>query len=233
MEINMETLFNGYTLDVPQGVFPLSTDSIVLADFVRLGKNEKIVDFGSGCGTLGLLLCAKDPHCFVTGVEIGEASHQAALENIRANNLQSRMVSVCADLLDFAANTAPGSFSVCVSNPPYFSGGPSSTRFAQARREQSCDLSQLFSAAERLLKWGGYFYLVHRPERLAELCHQAAAHNMQPKRICFVRHHPGSEVSTVLLACKKGANPGNTLTELTLFDEAGNPTDDYRRIYHI
>ena len=47
-----------YTLDLTSG-FPLSTDSMVLADFVRPPKNAVVLDLGSGCGTLGLLLCAR------------------------------------------------------------------------------------------------------------------------------------------------------------------------------
>ena len=63
----METLFNGFTLALSPGAFPLSTDSMVLADFVRLRPNAGVLDLGSGCGTLGLLLCAKNESCTVTG----------------------------------------------------------------------------------------------------------------------------------------------------------------------
>ena len=59
----MEHLYNGFTLSLPADAFPLSTDSMILADFVRLPKNASVLDLGSGCGTLGLLLCAKDPLC--------------------------------------------------------------------------------------------------------------------------------------------------------------------------
>ena len=64
----MEYIATDFTLDLTDG-FPLSTDSMVLADFVRLPKNARVLDLGSGCGTLGLLLCGKDPNCHVTGVE--------------------------------------------------------------------------------------------------------------------------------------------------------------------
>ena len=57
----MEYLHNGYTLDVCRGAFPLSTDSIALSGFARLPKQANVLDLGAGCGTLGLLLCAKDP----------------------------------------------------------------------------------------------------------------------------------------------------------------------------
>ena len=74
----MEILSNRYTLELAPGGFPLSTDSMVLADFVRLPKAARVLDLGSGCGTLGLLLCAKDPDCSVTGIELDENAHRAA-----------------------------------------------------------------------------------------------------------------------------------------------------------
>ena len=78
----METLPNGFTLDLCPGAFPLSTDSMVLAYFVRTGSNARVLDLCAGCGTLGILLAAKDPHCRITGVELDESAHAAAVKNI-------------------------------------------------------------------------------------------------------------------------------------------------------
>ena len=119
----MEYLPNGLTLSLCDGAFPLSTDSILLSHFVRLPKNASVLDLGSGCGTLGLLLCSKDRSCRVTGVELEDTAHQEALRNIRHNRLDTRMESICADLRSVSERFSPGSFSCCVSNPPYFSEG--------------------------------------------------------------------------------------------------------------
>ena len=70
----MEYLPNGVTLEVPPGSFPLSTDSMALAHFVRLPRNARVLDLGSGCGTLGLLLCSVDSACRVTGVELSPSA---------------------------------------------------------------------------------------------------------------------------------------------------------------
>ena len=134
----MEFLPNGFTLEIPDGGFPLSTDSMVLANFVRLPKSARVLDLGSGCGTLGLLLCSQDPGCRVTGLELDENAHRAAVENIRRNGLEPRMESICADLRSVSGQFSPGSFSLCVSNPPYFSGGPASKATPLARREDLC-----------------------------------------------------------------------------------------------
>lgn len=229
----MEYLHNGYTLEIPPGAFPLSTDSMALAGFVKLKKGAKVLDLGSGCGTLGLLLCADHPDCFVTGIELTKCAHTAALENIQVNGLQPRMESICADLRQIPDLVPPGSFSACVSNPPYFSAGPESRANSTARREDCCTLEELFRAAAWAVRYGGDFFLVHRPERLAEICACAAAVDLAPKRLCLLRHRSDGPVTLILLACRKGGKPGLIWEEASLFDTNGQPTPYYRSLYHL
>ena len=229
----MEQLHNGFTLEIPEGTFPLSTDSMLLSDFVKLPRNASVLDLGSGCGTLGVLLCAKDTLCRVAGVELDAAAHRAALENIRRNDLQDRLSSICADLRSIPDLLGAGSFHCCVSNPPYFAGGPASSTVPTARREDFCEPADLFRAASRALRWGGDFFLVHRPERLAELIACAGAVKLEAKRLRLIRHREGGPVSLILLLFRKGAKPGLQWEEMCLFDKQGTPTQAYRDLYHL
>ena len=229
----MEQLHNGYALELCEGAFPLSTDSVALAHFARLPKNATVLDLGSGCGTLGLLLCAEDTSCRVTGIELDEKAHLTALENASRNQLEGRLQSICADLTTLSEFTTPGSFSCCVSNPPYFTAGPESQSVPFARREDRCTMAQLFEAAAWAVKYGGDFYLVHRPERLGEIFACAANVRMEPKRLCLLRHRPDSPVSLVLVQCRKGAKPGLLWEELCLHQADGSISQDYRKLYHL
>ena len=229
----MEQLHNGYTLELCEGAFPLSTDSVALAHFARLPKNATVLDLGSGCGTLGMLLCAEDTSCRVTGIELDEKAHLTALENASRNQLEGRLQSICADLTTLSEFLAPGSFSCCVSNPPYFTAGPESQSVPLARREDRCTMAQLFEAAAWAVKYGGDFYLVHRPERLGEIFACAANVRMEPKRLCLLRHRPDSPVSLVLVQCRKGAKPGLLWEELCLHQADGSISQDYRKLYHL
>jgi tRNA1(Val) A37 N6-methylase TrmN6 len=232
MEVFMEQLVNGMTLEIPQNAFPLSTDSMVLADFIRLPAGSTVLDLGSGCGTLGVLLCAKDPGCSVTGIELEEGAHLAALDNIRRNQLQDRLHSVCADLRSVNRLFPSGSFRYCISNPPYFSGGPAA-RLTFARRDDCCNPEDLFRSAAWALQYGGSFFLVHKPERLGQLCGCATAAGLEPKRLRLVRHQEDKPITLILLECRKGGKPGLQIDELSLYCKDGSPTADYRRIYHI
>lgn len=228
----MEFLPNGYTLETAENTFPLSTDSMILAHFAKLPKNAAVLDLGSGCGTLGLLLCAKDAACAVTGVELSETAHRCAESNIRRNHLDARLKSICADLRQVPEMIAPGSFSCCVSNPPYFSGGPSSQANPTARREDTCTLKELITSAAWALKYGGDFFLVHRPERLGDIVARAAESGLEAKRLLLVRHRPESDISIIALQLRKGGKPGLKIEEASLFDSFGNPTPYYCDVYH-
>lgn len=226
----MEYLPKGFTLELPEGCFPLSTDSMLLAHFVRPSPN--VLDLGSGCGTLGLLLCASNERCRVTGIELDPIAHQSALENIRRNGLDARMSSICGDLRGVNHLIEAGSFRCCVSNPPYFSGGPESKHTPLARRADCCDSADLFRSAAWALHWGGDFYIVHKPDQLAHLCGCAAQNGLEPKRLRLIRHRLGGPVTLILLQCRKGGKPGLIWEEEVLFDAAGAPTTYYNNVYH-
>ena len=229
----MEQLPNGFTLNLPEGAFPLSTDSMVLSHFVRLPKNARVLDLGSGCGTLGLLLCAVNESCRVTGVELSQSAHLAAIDNIRRNGLTTRMESICVDVRQVPGSFPPGSFDVCVSNPPYFSGGPASRTAARKNGDVHTKIppNAFGYPMQSLLE--PLYPFVHRPERLAELIVRGSQVNLEAKRLCLVRHQADSPVNLVLLQLRKGGKPGLKWEEIVLHDLSGAPTEQYRRIYHL
>ncbi|MBQ9915293.1 MAG: SAM-dependent methyltransferase, partial [Clostridia bacterium] len=77
------------------------------------------------------------------------------------------------------------------------------------------------------------FFLVHRPERLAELCARASAHGLEPKQLQLLRHRSDGPVALVLVQCRKGGKPGLIWEEESLFLPDGAATPYYRELYHL
>ena len=230
----LETLWNGVSLLQPDSHFRLGTDSVACAWFSHFPKHARIADLGCGSGALALMLLASEPSLQVTGIELQPDAAAAALENARRNQLAFTPIS--GDLRQIRTLLPAGSMDGVISNPPYFpvgSGKPAEGPLAQARSEETCSLSQLCDAADWLLRWGGSFTLVHRPERLVDLIWELRCRRLEPKRIRFVRHRPDSGINLVLLEARKGGKPGLQYEpDLILFDQTGAETPEYRNMYH-
>lgn len=233
-----ELLLGHIRMTVPARHFGVSTDSMVLADFCRIPRGSRVLDLGCGCGLVSLLLLGGDPSLTVCGVELQPEAAQQAKENAVQNGLSARFTVVCGDLREAHDAIPAGRFDCAVSNPPYYP--PSSGRvcrdesFAVARSELYCPLDALCRAAARALRWGGRFFLVHKPERLADLMTALRAARLEPKRLQLVQHRASAPPSLVLLEARLGANAGLACEpNLILYDEAGQPTAACRRIYHI
>lgn len=232
-----EMLWNGVRLFHGAHDFALSTDAVLAADFLTLCPDDRVADLGTGSGAIGLMLCAREASCRVTGIEIQEEFCRTARENIARNKLQERFSLLHGDLRQIRALLPANGFDCVISNPPYFpvgSGGVSSDpALAIARTELCCTLQELCAAAGWLLRSGGSFALVHRPERLCDLFCQLRANRIEPKRIRFVRHTAASAVCLVLMEGRLDAKAGlRYMPDLIQFTPDGRETDEYRAIYH-
>lgn len=232
----VEVIAGRFGMRISAAQFSLSTDSMALADFARPKKGARVCDLGCGCGALGLLLLVRDDSLFVTGVEIQPEASLLAAQNALDNGL-SQMTVLNRDLREYRDFLPANGFDAVLSNPPYYpvsSGAVCETQsLAIARSEVCCDLSDLCRAASWSLRFGGSFFLVHKPERLADVFVSLRENGLEPKRLQLVRHRPSSKPSLVLIEARLGAKPGLTFErDLLLYTETGEKTPDYLRIYH-
>ena len=234
--MSRETLWNGVVMEHPRQLFRLGTDSVALADFVRCRRGAKVCDLGTGSGAIALMLLAGDPSLQVWGLEILPEAAALARENAARNGLSASFHVTEGDLRQIRSLLPANSFSCVVANPPYFpadSLAPKSEALAVARTEVCCTPEDLCAAAAWLLQSSGSFFVVHRPERLADLIFAMKNHRLEPKRLQFIRHSAKSRRSLVLLEAVLDGKSGLSLMEdLLLYDEHGSPTEDFLRMYH-
>lgn len=225
----------GWTFCFGDGAFKPSTDSFLLGSFPPLRRSWRVCDLGAGTGLLGLLLLAREPSLTVTGLELSPAACALAERTAAANGLTDRLVTLPCDLRERQQLPQAGTFDLAVSNPPYFPAGGGKTALGSrgdARSELTCTMAQLCGAALYLLRSGGQFCLVYRPERLAELLETLRRYRLEPKVLRFVQKNGVSAPSLVLLACRKDGRTGLTVQPPLLLQNAdGTETEELRRIY--
>lgn len=238
MSDTFEPLWPGGPLFRQAAHFRLSTDSVLLADFVRPGRARRGIDLGCGSGILSLLLLARTRALEMTGLELLPEAAALADENLAANALSPRGRAVCGDIRRARELFPAASFDLAVANPPYYpvtagALSPDGER-AAARSELTCSLEELCEAAAWLVRSGGSFSLVYKPERLSELFCRLSAHGLEPKRLRLVCERAESAPSLALVESRRGGRPGLRVEPaLCLLGPDGAPSAEQRRIYHL
>ena len=230
-----ELFYGGPVFSSADGVFAPGTDAVALSDFADTDFAENICDIGCGCGVLSIVAALRSKTAKITALDIQPEACTAALHNARANGLEDRINIICGDVREYKQLFTSGSFDCIVSNPPYFppKSGKVSKSAAIARQELCCTLTDLIAAVSFMLKYGGYFYLVHRADRAAQVISALSAAGLEPKVMRFVQHSEMSDPSLVLIKCKKGGKAGViVMRPLVLANVDGTKSAEIIEIYN-
>lgn len=200
--------------------YRFSVDSILLVNFIRVKNYEQIIDLGTGSGIIPLLLFGKRKGLSIYGIEIQEYLADMAKRSVELNKLQDHITIVREDFRNIKKIFKSNRFDVVVSNPPYISLGqgkinPLSSR-AIARHEIKCDLDDLISVSNYLLKNKGRIYLIYKSNKLIKLVITLKKYGIEPKVIKFIHPRPKEESNMVLLEGIKGGK-GELKIETPLF----------------
>lgn len=185
--------------------FRFSVDPIILVDFFEGNKNGKILDIGSGCGIIPILLSYKKEMTNIYGVEIQKSSLEVFKKNVEENNLSENINIIEGDVADIKEGN---SFDYIISNPPYMTidGKKISENENKkiARHEIFLDLKKLVENVKRLLKPRGEFFLVHRSHRFLEICKVLEENNFSVKKVKFTFFDREKSSNLVLIQASKG-----------------------------
>ncbi len=189
------------------------TDTLLLADFAAPHRGNVVLDMGTGCGAIALLLADTGLPAAVHGIDI--AVEAIALAGASAFPLGE--AAPCFTVLDWAKpipEPLRGKYDLVVCNPPYFAPGSGGVSAHEARRiarhEQPDTLEAICRFTAAALKYGGRFCLCHRPERLPAVLAALSAAGLEPKKLQPVQHRPEEAPWLVLIEAKKGGKPGLT-----------------------
>jgi tRNA1(Val) A37 N6-methylase TrmN6 len=188
------------------------TDALLLAGYIS-GKYKNALEIGGGTGIISMLLLSRKKAERVTAVEVQEEFAELINRNAELNGLSDRLSSQLCDIRNFKAD---GDFDLIYTNPPYMKTDSGKANEMDkkniARHEVFGDISDFIKAAKRLLKFGGSFAVVYRPDRLVDLIAAMRESKIEPKRITFVHADTESESSMVLIESKAGGKSGAILT---------------------
>lgn len=189
------------------------TDALLLAGYIN-GKYKTAIELGGGTGIISMLLLTRDKVKQVECLEVQEEFAQLIERNARHNGLDERLKAVQCDLRDHRPEKE---CEIVYTNPPYMktSSGKSNLDDKKniARHEVAGTIYDFCASGAKMLKFGGIFAAVYRPDRLIDLIDAMRKATLEPKRMTFVHANDKAEPSMVLIEAKKGGKPSLRLTK--------------------
>lgn len=217
--------------------FLFSLDSVLLSNFVSLRlTDKKIIDLCSGNAPIPMLLSFRTK-AKIVGVEIQKKIYDMGLQSILENGMGEQITFINDDIKNLLKYDYQEKFDVVVCNPPYFKYQEDSLvnknmEKMMARHEVSIHLEDVISLAKYLLRSGGTFSLVHRPDRFVEIIMLMKKYNIEPKRVRFVYPKKDKEANMLLIeGVKNGKGSLKILSPLIVHGEDGSYNLEIRKMF--
>ncbi|EKY27781.1 tRNA1(Val) (adenine(37)-N6)-methyltransferase [Clostridium celatum] len=243
MEVNInndesidDLQLNGLRLIQKEKGFRFGVDAVLLSHFANIKKKHRVIDLCTGTGIVPFLVYGKYSPQEVIGLEIQEDMVEMANRSSILNNTEDKVKFINGDLKDKKIIDSIGKFDVVTVNPPYKLNNAGivnpEDKLAIARHEIMCTLEDVIIASRRLLKDNGRMFIVHRPERLADIFGLMRKYKIEPKRVRMIQPNTKKAPNIVLV---EGQRDGGAFLKweepLYVYDDNGNYSEEIDRIY--
>lgn len=216
--------------------FCFGIDAVLLASFASIKKKDRVIDLGTGTGIIPLLVYGKHTPKEIVGVEIQEEVAEMAQRSIEMNGLQELIKIHLGDIKNAQKELGSYGFDAALSNPPYKRANTGIVNIADtkaiSRHEMLINLDELVLAASMLLKDGGRFCMIHRPERLKDIFLSLNKYKFEPKRMKFVHSKVHDKPAMLLIEAVKGGGEFLKIEEpIYVYNDDGSYSNEILAMY--
>lgn len=233
--------FSGFRLIQKPDWFCYGIDAVLLAGYAKVKKGGRVADLGCGTGIIPLIMKHKYDPAKIVGVEVQPEVADLALRTVELNGLGDTIEIVVSPAAE-AAEKMEGlgfekeSFDAVVTNPPYVAGGggikSSEPHKAIARHEIEGCLEDFVACAAKLLKHGGDFYMINRPNRLVDAVWLCRKYRLEPRELRFIQPSEGKSPNIFLIHCVKyGGTDLKFADPLCVYGPDGKYTEEVLNMY--
>ena len=217
--------------------FCFGIDSVLLSDFSKnIKEDSKVLDLGTGTGIISILLCGKTNLREIIGVEVQKEVYDMACRSAKLNDIEDKFKLINENVLNLENIFENGYFDVIVTNPPYKKQNTGITnednRKLISRHEILANLEDFIRVSNKMLKYKGEFYMVHRPERMVDIFALMRKYKIEPKEVRLVFSNEKNPPKMVLIkGVKNGGEYLKFRENLYIYKEDGSYTDEILKIY--
>jgi len=232
-----DTFFDGnIRLTQDRTGYRFSIDAVLVAHFADPRSGDKVLDLGTGCGIIPLILAYRQPHISLYGVEVQTALAELANSNVRENRREDRITVICTDMKLLRPVMTAGPVDLVVCNPPFRRQGsgrinPDAQR-AVARHEIKTNLSDIIQTSHRMLRTAGRLVLIYTAGRLTDILSRMRTEGIEPKFIRMIHSRQDAKATLILIEGVKGGRPDLKIAPpLIIYDRSNDYTEEVASMF--
>jgi len=214
--------FEGLKIYQDEKGYCFTSDSVLLANYAKFLPGSKVVEFCAGSGVISILLSKKQKPNAIYSFEVLKEPYELFKKSVELNGLQDKVFPINDKLENSVTKLGVGFADVVVCNPPYFvvdNIKENATQKEIATTEILTNLESVISTAQKLLKFGGRFYMVHRVDRLVDVLSTLRKYNIEPKKLNIIYPKQDFEPVVFLIEAHKGGKVGLKVSKATFAGE--------------
>lgn len=199
--------FKQFTIEDSGCTMKLGTDAVLLGSWVKTSNSLKILDIGTGCGIIAIMLAQKS-NAFIDALEIDEQTSMVAQKNFSSSKWSERLKLINQSIQQYYSDSSNLSYDIIVSNPPYFINSLKSPNVTKnlSKHNDSLSFDDLLNAVKNLLKDDGRFYVILPTNESVLFIQKALDYNLYCNSKLIVKHNNNSEPKRVLMMMEKTDN---------------------------
>lgn len=203
----------------------VGTDGVLLGAWCPVTGMRRVLDVGTGCGVIALMVAQRNPDAVIEGIDIDQAAIEEASINFERSPWSGRLTASVQDFNDIAREA---SYDLVVSNPPYFTHGvlPTGSARTAARHTGTLTYAQLIDGAARRLTPNGTLAMITPTDVEGAIIEAAAFASLPVRRLARVVPVEGAVPKRTLWQLSRHDQPYHEDT-LTIAHSDGTFTPEY------
>ena len=232
-----DTFFNGkIRITQDRTGYRFSIDAVLLAYHANPRSGDKVLDLGTGCGIIPLIMAHRLPDIAVYGVEVQPELSELAVSNVKENQLEDRITIFATDMKLIEPSMTAGPVDLVVCNPPFRKPGsgrinPDAQR-AVARHEIKVKLGDIIQTSHRMLRKAGRLVVIYTAGRLTDILSLMRTAGIEPKFLRMIHSRQETEAALILIEGVKGGRPDLKIARpLIIYDKKNQYTDEVESMF--
>lgn len=208
----------------------VGTDGVLLGAWCPVEGAKRVIDVGTGCGVIALMIAQRNPEALIDGIDIEQGGIEEASLNFGRSPWSDRLT---ARLLDFNDMEPDERYDLVVSNPPYFTNGVLPDGDARTTARHTCSLTyrQLIEGARRILTDGGMLALISPTDAEGDVIEAATFASLPVRRLTRVIPVEGGIAKRTLWLLSRRSMPYHEDT-LIITHADGSYSAQYHALTH-